>query len=1565
MTAMQREPLIPHDPAQSLLAGGIVALKAKLPATDEMRTTSITARTYGHPALDAKVIVRLEPDAVAEGTDAEMAAFGFTAPKVSPALGNVRYRTLGFPAWGLVNAPKTAKVALGVMEDVRKAKRMVAAKPGHAKEAFEKIAKTLQKASPMLLPSFWEEVGRTVADLASATMAAQCFERARQAERAFKLKIDADDSDAVFVEFALLGALSAKTLSQYAKDLAKSEGGAQAYRRFRSIAVKRALGGMPPWSGMGKDIRSLAKAAELDLETEDESLVAELLEAPAIGKAPTEFWTTYRDAMIRLARANPAVRARLRALWPDPRGGTRENRDVFRKGWIEILDEVGALADLPDDGLGAWVSRLLNYAGMTERITALLRELAPRLKSQPIAVVTPRSRWGTDLNLDLAELALELGIPLADPKSDDFYPESMTCDPVRVAAHETYGKKLVEAVASMIGESEHEHRMRGKRGFETARRAWIDEQLGKLATHPVSCTSTELDTIEGKTTADTFLPFQELWAKLRATEFAEPLALQLRAGIADEFGWPAYELAVATLDGPYQVGGAFPILVAYTATKAIAIDHTGVIAEHDLVYKTKEHKVDDVVYVDGQFYVVLDPVKGWGSVAYWSGNPKQRFEPKDAISSNVVATTLPDGRVTMSGNKAFRAGDTTMSGTDSYFTDGTKFWRFDYRDAKGQLRELDPTKDTKLGMGLPDFFARPWPTPQPEPRPDWYHSELHAAPAGLTSSPLGIANGLLGQRVRRLSREEDDANNIQYERIDGLVHEDTGGYSALVKFPGATVLKPIDAEQVSNPRFPGGNGNGIELWDGGHSVKLNEQDWASRGWGTTHVPPVLFWHYLTPRDEAGSKALRAVTTAQASAILAAARKELAGEPPPGGGGRAMPQTEAVVKQTLGISDAKLARGVVGIAEHAAELALRLDAIAAERAKENADPGGEGLTKEGMQLRKMCAALIAGRPTKIADFEIDPRDWLSDGRLSALKSLSPIADDDDRRKARDMMRALADSPLADEVSKIRTFTINEPDDWSDPEDWNTLVIKKQDASAFALHGSDNWGIEYTTDGTFRVPSPWTIEDEKKLEVGVGKEWARAFLALPDERPAWDPAIATTLAERAGLSVPEATLLYLGMPSGWSKDFLGKQKRELVGLKMGEADAARTTFQELDEKKKHDLLAKAVPDDAALLATPLADGGYVDRLAKVWKQKFGKRAKVPQDLIAAAKKDLALGNELAKYLPAFAGEDDVWFLRPDLRPFHELGGWGDDKGLTWNTGSELATLIAWLFVQRPVGDPIRNGLATVVDGLVKVVNDPRVIWKFDDRYTGDEPKDVTYRESLFQLVGGKAIELPKDDDDACTLARDDGAIVIAQYGTRIATGFRPAKLEGAARKKIETLAKAVFDPEDGSGEAELKEVKVADLLRSEGFAAFAERVRDTPVATGKFEANPAASVPKLVTKVAKATGLSAEAAALYLQVLALAEPTERAVQMFNGWTAKQYKAAAAELAKKKLVVEGKRERAGRGIFLKGGYSKGDRKDLPMEDWKQPFYGTLERHVPAEPCHVLFARAWKRVEDGDKPT
>ncbi len=220
--------LEPHDARTTVRAGGVAPLGTKLP--DDERASPLGAHTYEHPALAGRVVVRLSPAAVAAGTDAEMDALGFEKKGAVEDLGLVRYRSLGFPAWPLVHDPKKARFALEVTQDFRKAKKKAASKPGHAREAFEEIGKRLGRTVPHFLPSFWEEAARVLADEGSIPMAAQCFEKAREAERAHKLKVDADERDAVFLEFALLGALSAKTLSAYGKDLESKEGAKDAYR---------------------------------------------------------------------------------------------------------------------------------------------------------------------------------------------------------------------------------------------------------------------------------------------------------------------------------------------------------------------------------------------------------------------------------------------------------------------------------------------------------------------------------------------------------------------------------------------------------------------------------------------------------------------------------------------------------------------------------------------------------------------------------------------------------------------------------------------------------------------------------------------------------------------------------------------------------------------------------------------------------------------------------------------------------------------------------------------------------------------------------------------------------------------------------------------------------------------------------------------------------------------------------------------------------------------------------------------------------------------------------------
>src|SRR5262249_29465949 len=137
------------------------------------------------------------------------------------------------------------------------------------------------------------------------------------------------------------------------------------------------------------------------------------------------------------------------------------------------------------------------------------------------------------------------------------------------------------------------------------------------------------------------------------------------------------------------------------------------------------------------------------------------------------------------------------------------------------------------------------------------------------------------------------------------------------------------------------------------------------------------------------------------------------------------------------------------------------------------------------------------------------------------------------------------------------------------------------------------------------------------------------------------------------------------------------------------------------------------------------------------------------------------------------------------------------------------------------------------------------------------------------------------------------------------------------------------------------------------------------------DPSRSAPELVATVAAARGIGTDAATLYLQLLALPDPTDRNVARWTGWKPARLAAARRELAATDLVVEAKRPRAGRSLFLPGGWLSLRAPHLPVERWKIPLL-TLDEDggpgldvvVPVAALPELFTLAWQRVEGGDTP-
>jgi len=101
-------------------AGGVARKGAK---TDPATTGDLVAKSFVHPAMEGRVVVRLVEQSLEPAVDAEMQVLGFQADGAgeSVLVGRTKKRALGFPAWALVNHPNKARFALEVMKDFRKA----------------------------------------------------------------------------------------------------------------------------------------------------------------------------------------------------------------------------------------------------------------------------------------------------------------------------------------------------------------------------------------------------------------------------------------------------------------------------------------------------------------------------------------------------------------------------------------------------------------------------------------------------------------------------------------------------------------------------------------------------------------------------------------------------------------------------------------------------------------------------------------------------------------------------------------------------------------------------------------------------------------------------------------------------------------------------------------------------------------------------------------------------------------------------------------------------------------------------------------------------------------------------------------------------------------------------------------------------------------------------------------------------------------------------------------------------------------------------------------------------
>ncbi len=1604
-------------------AGALLSLGVEIPEGEPV--DAVTARVYRHPVLGHPV-VRLSPSVLAPGDDLEMEHLGFEAPELGQEVAQRRRRGLGFPGWVLINDPARASLALEVAREMRRWAGVASVKIGAARKGFEDLAVRLGGSAPHFLPSFWEEVGRIFVRAGSARYGSEAFGKAREAERVHALEVDEASRLMAFVDFALDGALSSGALSDYARDLELRHPGPEAWGHFRALCVRRTLSGLPPWAGMGRDLKRMARAAGLNVEAEEHRFLLDVLESPALVRAPMQFWRDFRKPLVAMTAGSPAVRGHLLNLMPGPRQSAS-----YHGEWLDMLEEFGALEAViqPAErvaagaeaagGAAAWLERLMSHFTHTwwsststpVQLFGLLRRMAPRLIAEATPIRFEDARWHW-MDLDLLDLALELGVPVADPgpgahlnlwrwfkhEADAERPR----DPVSAAGDARFAAMFDRDMVKHFQDADFQKSIVGKAGFADAIRRWMSSNVRSLGYGTLSSAELSFNHLKSFARAEFWRDSPSAQSQVAEVQISRVLGRTLRGGIMDELGWPAFDEAAGDRKN-LSIGGSFPNLVIWDGAAAEAIGPGGRVARVEMPVPASA-TVLRMRCVEGRVLMCWRDSR-MGMEALWSGAGESPFFPQIYLWNLTIddAMELPGGGGSFDGDRLLRAGDRELGSAHigvKVLCDGESFWVMQpWGDDGAAFTEKEPATGKVGRQSRPAFIEGFLVEGEPLVKEV---IRLQPLPEGLSGSPLGSSGGLVGWRARRSAAL---GGPVVAEGIDGRRREgalvDSGMLGSnsqeevpfgLMSWPGDDRLRPISAlwgmVKLWEPE-------GVDVLGRFEVVRGDESPFAA---GSPRVLPPLWWHMLKPRDVVGSTALRSVSDEGAERLMAAGRAAL--EAAGGAVVKLDGVREAIGEVLPSVTNARLIAGIAGIVVHAARLERTLrELIPLWTSAQDDSPWG-----------RVSHFLSQGADRPVV-FKSGMLPWDMVGRVGAVafKAVALGTGEEARAEALARLERWAASPLSDEGLAVRAFEAHlggmkpafaapvEPEG-----EWGVEI----DGRRYGLIVWEEWhpdrlrckAIEVSTrepddagEGVF-APLPGSEITSVRAAGGWnGVERIGRLVALARERGPlpWSEATGAAIAARTGLSRAASALLWAGCPGlqTYSKNFLDKELREQLGLKVAEAATGRKELVECSTPDQRDQVwHEAMPLEVEALWSPLGDGAddpssAVSRLCAAWNRVVGRRASVPEGLLQEAARGFQALYQAPTGILGWVAEperagvlnlDAEWRVttqgRLQCRP-------PEAEGRMSPGHFEAPTLIAavhylpWLFVELPVGDPLRQNLVQVAERVWRRLNAPGLLFMAGSRYFHGESEGA---QAFFEAFGGEPFELtdegPSEDargvdlgDRVITLIESKGAY---NY-SHVVIFFRPGRCADFAG-----LRGLLDDPYSAWNSG----LDASELMRSAGMAALIERVRSTPVPEGQYEANPLWSAPEVVEAARRRLSLSEDGAVLYLQLLALAEPTAVNVLRWNGWQPDRAKAAAQELVGAALVLEAKRARAGRHTFLPGGWQVLKAPHLPIETWKLPLYGVertadgmkmpLRRVLPLRPLHVIFKEAFKRVERGEGP-
>ncbi|QTI50032.1 hypothetical protein JYK04_07906 [Streptomyces nojiriensis] len=1615
--------------AELLLKAGAVLPRDTTGAGPDV--VELTARAYRHPGLaDDRVVVRLAPGELGAAEDLAAGFLGLVREEGEPpVVGLSKRQALGFPEWVLVHHPEDGHHALAVVPELDRIARQAKTKPKAALDACLELAGRLAVAVPHFLPLFHEQAARLFLAVENTTYAAQLFGRARDAEAQYGLAVDEDRLDAVFLEFALVGALPVKVLTGYGKALAGRVTPAEAYVRFRRLCVRRTAGGLPPSAQAAAELRRLARAAGLTGTEPEQDYLAELLPLPATLRAALGWWKAHRGALVALARRVPAVRGTLLGLNPSS-GDAGE----FTTLWLEILEEAGATAGLTDgdlpaeqrcaDGTAGWLERFhaARHSGWGRRpalplLLGLVERCAGQLRTE---LARPEREAGLRIGVedaDLLDLLLALDVPVADPEAgsehrrhrydhlnlSEWAGRDERRDLLALAADERFHPAFRRALSNLSdGCADVVRCVAASPGGRPLLAEWMRDVA-------LASTAAGLPGVPEAIARLSWLPTEALElapeevAAAAAADLAETLARTLRGGLFEELAWPSWEEALAELS-PGQgrealtVTEAWPYLIVANQTQVRVIDADSTVLTHDLRVPTGTSYNHGFHYVDGELLVFWSSWSSNGTQGYWHHSPGTVLTLDTdrshwSLRSDHLSLPLPGGGRATGGGVLHR-GDTKLPDERPLLSDGTSYWVWHRRDAENDIGwvEYDPAGGTYGRSSLPAFFADALRTDPDTGRRGGSSNRLRPAPT-VAGSVLGEpADGLLGWRT-------------VWVRGQGWEGTDTSGRTVAVpegrEAPVAALTFPGD----DRPRALSQHWQELSITDPDGVVTAKSRDGHRRrsafGTGSVDLPPLSHWYALRPRDTEASAVLRAADRETVAALLkTAAAADKAADLP-----------ELVSAALPKITAPKIIGGIVEVLRFTLTQQKALDAIASrlhpddtpveEREQGPADRliadalsgligsgyyrwGGESdaahhtLSELGAARTRTDDVPVPGllhfdtpalpywsftwtplldQPAAVAYRAVTaaPTDEQREGLLTLLGTVDALglasAEGSADRWRRVLLRLDRQHLLtADGERNVHHRSLLPLG--------GGAVLALTEHSESVPEGHEFGALLYDPTGRFTVPGPYTVRGDAPLgDRERGADWLTAFLgAAAEHGPApFRPEAAEEFARLTGVSGTLARLVVAGLPGvdSYERNFLTPELRTALGVKATDAAYARDELKNLDTELRRAVVGALLPADPAKL---WSEGPDVVAAAELWNRRVGRRTPVPDWLATEAARavggswpahralaallDPAASRELSVDVAWTVKGDHVEPAEPATDPF---------------TGSVLTGTLAmasWLAHRLPAGDSVRAALPPVLTAVRQRLAAPELLL------------EIGHYTSLpdFRKAAGTPTETGEGYERY-------GAVVMATHDDQPKPALRPALLDSTGSDPYLPALRGE-DQRPSAAETALRtahDPRFAALLADPGAPA-----AGTTDADGTWwPQDPSRSVPELVEEASARHGLGADAATLYLMLLAMPDPTDRNTARWTGWKPARLKAARAELSATELVVTAGRSRAGRSLFLPGGWADMPSPTLPVEQWKLPMYGLgaggrppLGVLVPAEPAAELYRGAWQRVQEGDLP-